>query len=57
MDALAKLYAYNGEYEHTLHIYLRLQRGDAFGLIAQVLLLFLIFVKKKIIFFTFKRLF
>jgi hypothetical protein len=36
MDALAKLYAYNGEYEHTLHIYLRLRRGDAFGLIASV---------------------
>ena len=34
MDALAKLYAYNGEYEHTLHIYLRLRRGDAFGLIS-----------------------
>jgi hypothetical protein len=35
MDALAKLYAYNGEYEHTLHIYLRLKRGDVFGLIAE----------------------
>jgi hypothetical protein len=26
-------YYYNGEYENTLHIYLRLRRGDVFGLI------------------------
>lgn len=35
MDALAKLFTYNGEYDNTLLIYLRLKRGDAFGLIAE----------------------
>lgn len=31
--ALAKLYSYNGEYDHTLHIYLHIGRGNVFELI------------------------
>eukprot|EP01128_Nolandella_sp_AFSM9_P007906 TRINITY_DN448_c2_g1_i1.p1 TRINITY_DN448_c2_g1~~TRINITY_DN448_c2_g1_i1.p1 ORF type:complete len:900 (+),score=188.05 TRINITY_DN448_c2_g1_i1:24-2702(+) len=33
--ALAKLYTYNEEYDHTLHIYLHLGRGNVFELIRE----------------------
>lgn len=35
MDALAKLYTYDKQFDKTLDIWLRLKRGDVFGLIKQ----------------------
>eukprot|EP01088_Endostelium_zonatum_P016114 TRINITY_DN4223_c0_g1_i1.p1 TRINITY_DN4223_c0_g1~~TRINITY_DN4223_c0_g1_i1.p1 ORF type:complete len:1005 (-),score=309.56 TRINITY_DN4223_c0_g1_i1:127-3141(-) len=35
MDALAKLYSYQGSYDKTLHIYLRLGKKEAFDLIVK----------------------